>query len=129
MKTKIHLLRVDDKVVVGFAKYGNFGLASAIIGTGNLTKREIEAKMTTRFHSQMHQLKLKGIKDSFGGFVFEWLNYDNVIGSSNHLLSCSSKPKIYSIEEKDGRFKVVKCESELLDEDEVKVELLKRMGL
>ena len=123
MKT-MYFIKIDDKAVVGFAKYNGVGLVSAIIDRKGKTDREIEQNFSCRFAAQNAFHDVKGDKMRWN---FVWLDYDKVIESNQPALPIppapKQKPKLYEIKKQDCGFFVVKHDEELLTEDEVKLAL------
>ena len=131
MKTKIYMVRIDEDVVVGFAKYNNHGLGSAILDAKGKSKREMEHSMKNRFYSQRQNMaSAKGVDiTGFNGFDFVWLDFNEITNPRQKQMAFDNgEPRVWSIEEKDGHYKPVKVEHELMTATECKLEIMKRMG-
>lgn len=126
MQTKIYMLKVDNNVVIGFARWANHGLASAILDARGKSRLELDNIMKRRFYSQRAQ---SGLRDgTFNGFTTEWLDFDDITRPIQTAMDemNRSKPKCYAIEKReDGSLKINKIDGQLYDEDEVKVALCK----
>ena len=126
MQTKIYILKVDNNVVIGFARWANHGLASAILDARGKSRSELEGIIKKRFYSQRNY---SGQNDgSRHRFTTEWLDFDEITRPIQMAMDeiGQAKPKCYAIEKReDGSLKINKIDGQLYDEDEVKVALCK----
>lgn len=122
MKNKIYLMKVDEHVVIGFAKCANWGCGSAVLDTQNMSKKEIERCMRYRFLQQAARLRREeGREVSFTGADVEWLEFDNVISTQKQQTFeqevTVQKPKNWYIEEIHGLYIPKQLTQRLYDED------------
>ena len=131
MKTKIYMVRIDEDVVVGFAKYNNHGLGSAILDAKGASKREMEHSMKNRFYSQRHNMaSSKGVDiTGFDGFDFEWLDFNEITNPRPKQMAFdNSEPRIWYIDNENGRFEPKKIDKELMTSAECQSLVLKHWG-
>lgn len=134
MKNKIYLIKVDEHVVIGFAKCANWGCGSAVLDTRDMSQKEVERVMRYRFLQQAARLRREeGREITFAGAKMEWLNFDDVVSTQKQQTFeqdiAVQKPKNWYIEEVHGLYIPKQLTQRLYDEDECLKEIGRLYGM
>lgn len=124
------MIKVGKNCVVAFAKIGNYGGGTMELKADNMSRSELERLFALRFTQQRTQLEKRGFEcPHLRGIEFVWLDSDEISRpTTKEELALDQEPRIWTIEEKDGHYKPVKIETELMTATECKLEIMKRMG-
>lgn len=135
MKT-IYIIKQQNGTYTAFSTYAGLSMGSAILNRPELKEEEVEIILRDRMSAQMVYAKRKNrvvIDDARRRWSYVWLKEDEVIrrltNQQEMCLEPKAKPKVYEvITDSDGNPKVVSHERDLLDEDEMKLEVLRRLA-
>lgn len=132
MKTKVYMVRIDEHLIIGFAKYKDHGLGAALLHAKGMSRREAEHDMKNRFYSQRHNMASSEGVDitEFDGFVFEWLDFNEITNPRPKQMAFDNgEPRDWYIDDTDGRYEPKKIDKELMTSAECQSLVLKHWGL
>lgn len=132
----IYIIKQQNGTYTAFSTYAGVSMGTTIHNRPELTKEEVENMMRGRISTQMVNSKRKNsvvIDEVCRRWSYVWLDEDEAIRRLTHqqemCLESKAKPKVYEvITDSDGNPKVVSHERDLLDEDEMKLEILRRLA-
>lgn len=132
----IYIIKQQNGTYTAFSTYAGVSMGTTIHNRPELTKEEVENMMRDRISTQMVNSKRKNsvvIDEVRRRWSYVWLDEDEAIRRLTHqqemCLEPKAKPKVYEvITDSDGNPKVVSHERDLLDEDEMKLEILRRLA-
>lgn len=130
----IYIIKQQNGTYTAFSTYAGVSMGATIHNRPDLTE-EVEIIMRNRISAQMVDSKRKNnvvLNEIRRRWSYVWLNEDEVIKrlttQQELCLEPKAKPKVYEvITDPDGNPKVVSHERDLLDEDEMKLEILRRL--
>lgn len=132
----IYIIKQQNGTYTAFSTYYGVSMGATIHNRPDLKKEEVEIIMRNRISTQMVDSKRKNnvvVDEIRRRWSYVWLNEDEAIRrltcQQELCLEQKGKPKIYEvITDSDGNPKVVSREHDLLDEDEMKLEILRRLS-